>query len=323
MHTGGQWNGGGISNRFGEGLQMVKGLRKRVAQMALPIARFYIRYMPFSTGKSFLFKRFGWRDSNYTVRTKSGVRMAGRSADLVQGFIYYFGVWEPNLSAFVSSRLKEHPERTFVDVGANVGYFSLLAASHLDKGSVVAIEAFPSIFKKLEANVRLNGFDNIRLLPWAVTDGDRDIPMFHAGLGNEGATTSLAGKFGGEPLIVPGKALPSLLTAQEIRSIKLIKIDVEGAEYSVVVGMRSLLDSLADDAEVVIEMTPSAYSEGELEEVFAIFRAARFTPYKLENSYDPNYYIRAPRVAPPQRLQSLPTQQTDVVFSRFSAEILN
>lgn len=297
-------------------------IKFRIAEILLPLARLYIRYSPIKNGKSSLFKLFGWREYNYTARTKFGALMSGRSTDLVQGFIYYFGVWEPNLSAFVISRLKGYPDRTFVDVGANVGYFSLLAAGYVKDGCVVSIEAFPSIFNKLETNVSLNKFRNIRLLPWAVTDIERDIEMFHAGASNEGATTSVAGKFSSEPVIVSGKPLPSFLTNQEIKSIKLIKIDVEGSEYSVIAGMKELIKSLPFDAEVVVEIMPSAYSEGQLAEVFEIFKSAQFLPYALENSYDPTYYINAPQPVRPSFLRSLPTTHTDVVFSRVSAEIL-
>jgi FkbM family methyltransferase len=297
-------------------------IKNKLAKKLLPITRAYIRYSPVKIGKSALFKRFEWRDFTYTKRTKFGALMSGRTADVVQGYIYYFGVWEPNLTAFISSRLKNNSARTFVDVGANVGYFSLLAASHLIRGHVVAIEAFPSIFQKLENNIKLNEHKNIRLLPYAVTDKRRDILMFHAGEGNEGATTSVAGKFESEPIRVPGNSLINLLTEDEIRNIKIIKIDVEGAEYSVVMGMAELIKSLPIDAEVVIEITPSAYSKGQLAEVFDIFKAAGFFPYCLENPYDPGYYIENSLPVRPTPLRELPTTQTDVVFSRISAEVL-
>jgi FkbM family methyltransferase len=298
------------------------GIKSGIAQKLLPAARLYIRYSPVKSGRSRLFKMFSWRTFEYTARTRYGAKMRGSAADLVQGFIYYFGVWEPNLSAFISSRLKGHSDRTFVDVGANVGYYSLLAAPHVTDGSVVAIEAFPAIFKKLETNVGLNEFKNIRLIAFAVTDVDRDLMMFHAGAGNEGATTSLAGKFSSAPVKVSGRPLPSLLTERETKSIKLIKIDVEGAEYSVVCGLKQMIKDLPPDAEVVIEITPSAYSGGQLAEVYEIFKSAGFFPYSLENSYSPNYYIDGAPPSRPTMLPSLPTKQTDVVFSKVSADFL-
>lgn len=297
-------------------------LKSLIAQNTYPLARLYIRYWPFSIGKLFIFELFRWREFTYTVRTRFGALMTGRSNDLVQGYIYYFGTWEPDLSAFISLRLREQPHRTFVDVGANVGYFTLLAAHFLKDGSVVAIEAFPNIFKKLEANVLLNNVNNVRLVSCAVTDIERDIQMFYAGSGNEGATTSVVGKFKSEPVVVRGKPLSNVLTDQEIRSIKLIKIDVEGAEYFVVRGMRQIIQHLPDDAEIIIEITPSAYPEGRMEEMFSIFQSAGFFPYELENSCEPDYCIQLPQPGHPSRLHSLPINQTDVIFSKVSANYL-
>jgi FkbM family methyltransferase len=300
----------------------LKRLRRAIVQKATPLARLYIRFSPLSIGKLFLFKRFFWREYNYVARTKFGDLMKGRSNDVVQGYIYYFGVWEPNLSAFINERLKEQPNRTFVDVGANVGYFTLIAARLLKNGGVVAIEPFPSIYKTLEANLQLNNINNVRLIPRAASDVDQNIQMFYGDPINEGATTSVAGKFKNEPVIVRGEPLSNLLTEQEIKSIRLIKIDVEGAEYSVIQGMRQIIQKLPDDAEILVEISPSANGQEHLADIFSIFELAGFLPYEIFNSYDPNYYIQPHQNIRPFRIQTLPTQQTDVIFSKNTAKHL-
>lgn len=303
-------------------MHLLKRFRRVIVQKAVPLARLYIRYAPLTIGKKFLFKRFVWREHNYVTRTKFGERMAGRSNDVVQGYIYYFGVWEPNLSEFIISRLKDQPNRTFVEIGANVGYFTLLAARLLTDGSVVAIEAFPSIYKKLEANVFLNNIKNVRLIQCAATDVQQNIEMYYGDSINEGATTSMAGKFNNDPVVVRGEPLSNLLTEQEIQSTRLIKIDVEGAEYSVIQGMRELIQKLPDDAEVVVELSPSANGQEHLAEIFCIFETAGFLPYEIYNSYDPQYYIQAPEYIRPSRIYSLPTTQADIIFSKVSASHL-
>jgi FkbM family methyltransferase len=248
--------------------------------------------------------------------------MAGQSLDLVQGAIYYFGVWEPNLTAFVNGRLKGQTRRTFIDVGANVGYFTLLAARHLRQGGVVAVEAFPSIYEKLAANVRLNKFRNIRTVPCAATDIKRELQMFYAGPNNEGGTTSIGDRFNTKPITVRGEPLADILTEDEIGSTRLIKIDVEGAEYSVVQGMRPVIPKLQDDAEIAVEISPSAIGPRNLAEIFSVFKTAGFFPYALDNSYDAAHCLQSHAVTRPSRLWSLPTTQTDVVFSKVDAERL-
>src|SRR5262249_45653444 len=154
---------------------------------------------------------FFWRARRYTARTKFGAVMTGQSKDFVQRYIYYFGVWEPNLTEFIRRRLAANPSRrTFVDVGANVGYFTLLASRLLPLGQVVAIEAFPSIYEELLRNIYLNNCSNIRAVPFAATERTEQLSMFYAGPLNEGRTTLVAGNHSSPPTLVEGKPLADL-----------------------------------------------------------------------------------------------------------------
>ncbi len=70
--------------------------------------------------------------------------------------IWLFGIWEPDLTAFIASRLEAGD--TFIDVGANIGVFSMLASHHVGStGSVVAIEASPRVYGELLTTLELNG----------------------------------------------------------------------------------------------------------------------------------------------------------------------
>jgi FkbM family methyltransferase len=304
-------------------MSLAKTLKIAVANILLPIARFYIRYSPFSAFKPFLWRYFSWRAHSYTVRTRFGAVMSGQSNDLLQGYIYYFGMWEPNLTDFIRSRLADHSHRTFIDVGANMGYFTLLGSRLLSQGQVVAIEAFPSIYDKLVTNVRLNRCSNVRTVPFAATETTQQISMFHADQGNESATTSAVGVFSSAPTIVEGKSLADLLTATEISCARLIKIDVEGAEYSVVRGMLPILAMLPADAELIIELTPSILGDDRLRYILDTFEAAGYHPYLLNNPYSPDYYMFSHELSRPTRMTSPPTSQSDVVFSRINAEHLS
>ena len=80
-----------------------------------------------------------------------------------------FGVWEPDLTDFIRRRMADGGH--FVDVGANVGYHSLVA-SGANRGPrhVVAIEASPRIADHLEMHIELNQRDNITVVNKAVAD---------------------------------------------------------------------------------------------------------------------------------------------------------
>lgn len=290
--------------------------------LAVRLGRYYIRYSPIGLFKPLLWKWLRWRSFQYVARTSFGAKMTGNSLDIVQGHIYYFGLWEPNLTDFISSRLSNQVSRSFVDVGANVGYFTLLAAKIMPKGAVVSIEAFPAIYEKLKKNIALNQFDNIRALPYAATHIECDIEIFHAGALNEGATTTVPGKFNTKPIYVKGKPLSALLTEDEARSMRIMKIDVEGAEHSVLQGLQSIFEKFPDDAEIVVEITPATLGETRMVSIFDMFKAAGFNPYVLENNYSDAYYMSSRKKSHPTRLKSMPIEQTDVVFSKTDADRL-
>lgn len=299
-----------------------KNMKNIAATSLLPLARLYIRYSPFYLFKQFLWERFYWREHNYVARTLVGTMMKGNSLDLVQGFIYYFGIWEPNLTAFIKKRLQCLQGRTFVDVGANVGYFSLLVAYQLAQVKVVAIEAFPSIYERLVDNVKLNGLTNIRTVAVAATENKQQVFMYHSGKNNEGATTSVRGKFQTEPMVVEGLPLSEILTEVEIEQVRLIKIDVEGAEYSVIKGMSSLLSRFQKDIEIIVEITPESIGEKNLAEIFDMFEMVGFYPYILTNIYDVEYYLFSQATSTITRMKEIPKKQTDVIFSRTNAEFI-
>lgn len=301
------------------GLQSIKAA---LGRSAVPLARLYIRYLRFAPGRRFVWDHVGWRGRSYVTRTRHGVTMAGRTGDVVQGYIYYFGMWEPNLTAFVLRRLEDAKDRTFVDVGANVGYFSLLAATRLHNGKVVSIEAFPRTFELLTRNVALNRSGEIRTVCCAVTDVRREVEIFYAGSANEGGTTTVAGRFAAEPVRVPGIPLDDVLTAEEVATIRLIKIDVEGAEGSVLRGMTQTMTRLPQDAEIVIEITPSILGDDVVASIFSDMARRGYHPYALPNSYSVDAYMSPTVVVAPKRMHTLPREQSDVVFSRVDAPAL-
>jgi len=253
--------------------------------------------------------------------------MCLKTSDLVQGYIYLFGVWEPNLTCFLKARLASDPSRVFVDVGANVGYFSLLAARLLSEGKVVSIEAHPDIFKRLEDNVALNEFSNIECVNAAVSDSQKKIEIFYAGSSNEGATSANPIGADGNGVLVDANKLSDLLSDLELSNVKAIKIDVEGAEHAAIVGMTDILDKLSDDAEIFLEISPQYLSTSEIHEILSILRKHGFNAYILTNVYSPEFYIDFDGYVPARRVDYLNLEnklslQVDLIFSRIDADVL-
>jgi hypothetical protein len=117
--------------------------------------------------------------------------------------------------------------------------------------------------------------------------------------------------------------LPELIGAEDLSRLRIMKIDVEGAEYDVIAGLAPALGDLPESAEVVVEVGPERASEpGQLAELFTAFERAGFSPYALPNNYEPRGYLLDPIPASLDRIRSLPEVETDVVFSHHDAAVL-
>lgn len=289
-----------------------------------PLLRTYIRYAPLRAGKATLWSRvidpyFAWQPHPFVASTVFGMKIAGDARDIIGQYIYYFGQWEPAITRWIASRLR--PGDTFVDVGAHLGYYALLAARLVgEHGQVIAIEASPKNFAALRANLARNRVGNVRPLNVAVTDRPGTVRLFAGHAHNSGLTTILADaglEFEAE---VPAAPLAALIPAAERARLRLIKIDVEGAEALVVAGMAGLLADARPELELVIEVSPErlARQGRQAEELLAPFLAAGFRPYRLDNDYAAQSYLAPPRAGTNGlRALELPIEGAcDVVLSR-------
>ncbi|MFJ9865194.1 FkbM family methyltransferase [Streptomyces sp. NPDC101165] len=244
---------------------------------------------------------------------------------MIQRYLYLFGVWEPHLTRWMQGRLR--PGDTFVDVGANVGYFSVLASCQVGStGRVVSIEASPRFHDVLAANLRANECGNVRSVNTAVSDTVERLTFYLENPANLGGTTVVRPAGATQPAFeMTARTLPEILTEEELRCARIIKIDVEGAEAAVVRGLAPALDRLGPDAELVIEVGPERLaSQGRrVEEIIDPLLKHGFHLYRLANDYEPHSYPPAmgnPVV--PVRWRRPVTDDCDLVFSRIDAEQL-
>jgi len=234
--------------------------------------------------------------------------------DLIQRSILNFGVWEPNISYWIGRILR--PGDVCIDVGANIGYDTLLASSAVGAaGKVVSIEAAPRIFSLLEHNVRVNRAANVRLVNAAVSDRRQTLTLYSGGVRNIGATTTLASR--GFPIetTVEAWALAQLLSPDEIASAKLIKIDVEGGELAVLKGLLAEVSRFPKEIVVIVEASWQD-NPADWESLFAQLVAAGFMAYEIENHYTLEWYLNWRTPCALKRLFSCPQAQTDLLLSR-------
>ncbi|CAM5626439.1 FkbM family methyltransferase OS=Streptomyces tendae OX=1932 GN=GUR47_20970 PE=4 SV=1 [Streptomyces tendae] len=305
--------------------------RGAVTEALVGLAVGYVRRGPGTLGKAALATR--WLNPHLrehprraVVEARSGGRFAVDTQDLIQRYLYLFGAWEPHLTAWLRRRLR--PGDGFIDVGANIGAFSVLAARLVgDAGRVVAIEASPDLHRRLVGHVRLNGLGNVRALNAAVSDRATTLTFALASSRNTGAN-SIVPYDGPVESSFEARALPlpELLGPAEIAAARVIKIDVEGAEGSVVRGLAPMLDALRPDAEITVEVAPERMARlgDRVEDLLGVMCDAGFHVYRLANDYAPGSYPAALNGAPlaPVRWRGPVTEESDLIFSRVDADRL-
>lgn len=164
------------------------------------------------------------------------------------------GIWEPYETSLLLKLLG--PGGVMVDVGANIGYFTVLAASVVGaEGAVFAFEPDADNFRLLQENLRLNNcLHNVTAVEagLAACSGAGQLFLSEDNAGDHQVFATAAQR----------RCLPiSLLNgsnwfAGKIARIDMLKVDVQGAEYDVMTGLMPLLRSLPRVPRILLELTP-------------------------------------------------------------------
>jgi FkbM family methyltransferase len=153
------------------------------------------------------------------------------------------GTYEPELQQAI--RREVHPGMVVYDVGANIGYVSLLLARAVGpQGRVFAFEALPANLERIRANLALNPQAAVTPLGMAVIDGERPVEFLTHASGAMGKAAGSAGRVDqtyAAAIQVAGISLDEFIYAQKNPAPQVIKIDIEGGEVLALPGMRRLL----------------------------------------------------------------------------------
>lgn len=261
------------------------------------------------------------------ARTKEGLQFACQLPDLIQMYIATFGVWEPDLTAFIRSRLE--PGDVFVDVGANIGWFTAVAARRVgDAGGVIAVEASPSMAEALRGTVERNALNGrVRISECAAAAEPGTLTIYAGPAHNRGLGTTVAGRGLIAEREVPARPLPEIVGEEDMDRVRLIKIDVEGGEPAVLAGLASAIDRLPPNAEILLELSPQWWDDADArpDEILRPFVDAGFNLYHIPNNYWPWRYLWPSDVRRPIRLRNgvrAGIRRADLVLSRRDAESL-
>jgi FkbM family methyltransferase len=241
--------------------------------------RFYSRIAPTERGGLHLARlarrlrpRDRWRD---TFRTPDGLEL---ELDLATypDVCMAWGLYELDTARLIKRLLR--PGDHFVDSGANIGYFTLLAACAVGKhGRVDAFEPQPDNRARLIENLRRNHLDDrVAVHPQALGDRPGMVRVYRPA--DESRNHGQSSMF--LPATVPSTAVdvPAVRMDEALSGArpKLVKLDVEGAEPLVIDGMRRLIEQSAPA--IILEYNPPTSREAGFAPEEALTRLLRIRP---------------------------------------------
>lgn len=177
------------------------------------------------------------------TRLKTGQPFFVDTADsAITPWIVMHGVWETFADDIVSSYVK--PGMTIIDVGANVGYYTVKWGDMVgSQGRVLAVEANPATARLLRENVALNGLAGrceVHVVAAGVQEGTATlrVPM-----GNGGGASFIRDVGRQDVADIEVAVMPLDRLFPDLKNVDLIKIDVEGVEPEVLSGARRIIEA--------------------------------------------------------------------------------
>jgi FkbM family methyltransferase len=179
----------------------------------------------------------------------------------IQSDLYFRGTWEEADSRFVRNLLRAGD--VVVDVGANLGWYSLLAARTVGPGGrVLCVEPSAALCDRLRHTVELNALGNVIVERCALSEGEGEARLFALDHTNSGLGSIMWRRVPEDAERVPTRSMDGLLGAHGIERARLAKIDVEGAEALVMAGMQRTLERAVFDYFVIEVGGPRLQRQG-------------------------------------------------------------
>jgi FkbM family methyltransferase len=238
------------------GTRWIGSLRLRGTwQLVQPLRRYYAKHYRASGAPYTLIRNY---DGDLKLRLNR--------ASQIDGNIYWLGYHSFDERILLDKLLK--PGDVFCDVGANIGELTLYAAKRLTAGKVLAFEPAGALHQRLLGNVQLNNFSNVSTYHLGLSDRPGEVklynPTFSQNLDNIGSFSEGEGsvfKSDSRPVtaeVVRVETFDKIFAETKLDRLDIIKIDVEGAELSVLHGARAALERYKPA--IVIEINEETYS---------------------------------------------------------------
>lgn len=277
--------------------------------MSLLAAPAHWRFVPgfLRAGYALLVKRaFGLARKPMVKDVPNLGKMKLEPWDLIDSRIFFFDVWEPAVSKFMREAIR--PGMVVADIGANIGYYTLLMSRAVGpEGHVFAIEPSPEIRVRLEDALTRNGITNVTVVPVGISDRAerRKFVLSNANLGASHFGEVSEGEEG-----IELRRLADVIPQDMLPRLGFIKIDVEGMEAPVMRDIATMLPSLPQQLTLCAELR----MDDEMRHIVRGFQGEGMDCLVLPNLYSMFDYPAHP--LDPEQADEPGTGQLDVALVR-------
>lgn len=220
-------------------------------------------------------------DTEVWARLPGNLWIPARLWEHVEAGVFWYGFPAEDVPTFQVLSAALPRDGVFLDIGANVGVFSLPLASRAGQGRVHAFEPVPAAAERLRRNIDINAIDNIRVNQCAASDHagtlSIQVPESHwkGRLFNDGMASTYVGRGrpGWRTETVGCVRLDDYAREQGLGRVDAIKLDVEGSELDVLAGAGDLLRSFRPLVVMEVNPGPLAAARRSVDEVMEFWRS--------------------------------------------------
>lgn len=202
--------------------------------------------------------------------------------DGVSKFLYLDGLFAEDETSFYDRFVQD--DMVIADVGANIGYFTLIFSRNITNGKIYSFEPEPQNYTLLRKNLQENKIGDVVTEQLALSDTNGETSLYKHPTNGGGHSLHEDG-------VLPFDDFPDDGNAETVRSTTfddyfdsrpdpdLVKIDVEGGEPNV---LRGMMGSLETKPVISLEYTPHMWSRNP-EEIFSLLESYDYSFYKIES----------------------------------------
>ena len=193
----------------------------------------------------------------YKKRLLHNFYMLLNPTEHIQQRLFWYGYYEKELGELLKKIVS--PGDVFLDLGANIGYFSLLVASNSPSTKIISFEPVKDLFQNMNDNISLNNIKNISTINAAVGEINGEKELFVSASDNLGMSSFRQPEnYSGKKEKIKVVTIDDWYKTSGLSKIDIIKLDIEGSELAALKGMKEVLQT--QKPVLIVEINPETLS---------------------------------------------------------------